>query len=45
MKPLIEQFDVGANDVQSIVKDTLTNADDGELFLEYRESDSLLVDN
>ena len=45
MKPLIEQFDVGANDVQSIVKDTLKNADDGELFLEYRESESLLFDN
>ncbi len=45
MKPLIEQFDVGANDVQSIVKDTLKNADDGELFLEYRESETLLFDN
>lgn len=45
MKSLIDQFDIGANEVQSLVQDTLKNADDGELFLEYRESESLLYDN
>lgn len=45
MKSLIDQFDIGAHDVQSQVQETLKNADDGELFLEYRESESLLFDN
>lgn len=45
MKSLIEQFDVSANQVQALVKDTLKNADDGELFLEYKESEALIFDN
>lgn len=45
MKSLIDQFDIGANEVQSLVQDTLKNADDGELFVEHRESESLLFDN
>lgn len=45
MKPLIEQFDVSRETIERVVKDTLTHADDGELFLEYRESEALMFDN
>ncbi|EJF90534.1 metalloprotease TldD [Bartonella tamiae] len=45
MKSLIDQFDIGANEVQKVLQDTLKNADDGELFIEHRESEALLFDN
>lgn len=45
MKPLIDQFDVSSETVERIVKDTLAHADDGELYIEYRESESLVFDN
>jgi len=45
MKPLIDQFDVSSEAVEHIVRDTLAHADDGELYLEYRESESLVFDN
>lgn len=42
---LIEKFDIEASKLQSMVSDSLTNADDGELFLEYAESESLMFDD
>jgi TldD protein len=42
---LIEKFDIDASRLQSIVSDSLSNADDGELFLEYTESESLMFDD
>jgi TldD protein len=42
---LIDQFDIGADQIERIVADTLKGADDGELFVEYRQSESLLFDN
>lgn len=45
MKPLIDQFDVSSEKVKLLVKDSLARADDGELYLEYRESEVLVFDN
>ncbi|RCL02794.1 MAG: TldD protein [Candidatus Tokpelaia sp. JSC188] len=45
MNPLIEQFGVSAETIKRIVKDTLVRADDGELYMEYRENESLVFDN
>jgi TldD protein len=45
MAKLIEQFDAPRETIQAIVADTLSGTDDGELFVEYRESESLLFDN
>ncbi|RCL03946.1 MAG: TldD protein [Candidatus Tokpelaia sp. JSC189] len=45
MKPLIDQFDVSSETVERIVKETLAHADDGELYIEYHESESLVFDN
>lgn len=45
MKPLIDQFDVSQEAVEQVVKNTLENADDGELYMEYRESEALVFDN
>ncbi|WP_279481816.1 TldD/PmbA family protein [Aureimonas sp. SK2] len=42
---LIDHFDLSRAEVEAIVSDTLQGADDGELFLEYREQESLLFDN
>lgn len=42
---LIEKFDIDAAKLQSIVSDSLSNADDGELYLEYSESESLMFDD
>ncbi len=42
---LIENFDISKDDVQRIVADTIEGADDGELFLEYREGEALMFDN
>lgn len=42
---LIEKFDIDASKLQSIVSDSLSNADDGELYLEYAESESLMFDD
>lgn len=42
---LIEKFDIEASKLQSMVSDSLSNADDGELFLEYAESESLMFDD
>lgn len=45
MISLIDRFDVSSDTVQKIVKDSLAHADDGELFLEYRENEALTFDN
>ena len=38
---LIERFDISRAEIDAILGETLSGADDGELFLEYRESESL----
>ena len=42
---LIERFDISEEALRRIVSDTIHGADDGELFLESSESESLLFDN
>lgn len=44
-KSLIEAFDASEERVREIVSEAVTGADDGELFAEYRESESLIFDN
>ncbi|MDH6230188.1 TldD protein [Mesorhizobium soli] len=45
MNSLLGQFDISEDQIRRVVTDTITGADDGELFLEYRESESLMFDN
>ncbi|WP_438721755.1 metalloprotease TldD [Bartonella rochalimae] len=45
MKSLIDHFDISSQKVQSLVQEALHKADDGELYLEYTESEVLLFDN
>ncbi|WP_336276352.1 metalloprotease TldD [Bartonella sp. CB178] len=45
MKSLIDRFDISPSKVQSLVQESLHRADDGELYLEYTESETLLFDN
>ncbi len=42
---LIERFDIPAEAVRARLGQALSGADDGELFLEHREQESLLFDN
>ena len=42
---LIDRFDISDRAVADIVSHTLAGADDGELFLEYHESESLVLDD
>lgn len=42
---LLEKFDIDPAKVQSIVSSSLNNADDGELYLEYSEQESLMFDD
>ena len=42
---LTEQFDISEDRVKRIVAETIQGADDGELFLEYREGEALMFDN
>ncbi|ALN72983.1 MULTISPECIES: metalloprotease TldD [unclassified Aureimonas] len=42
---LVDRFDMSRSQLEALVSDTLQGADDGELFLEYREQESLLFDN
>ncbi|MEO3386112.1 metalloprotease TldD [Mesorhizobium sp. CAU 1741] len=42
---LLEQFDISEEAIRRIVSDTIQGADDGELFLEYREGEALVFDN
>lgn len=45
MTSLISQFDISDDRIKKIVADTLQGADDGELYLEYSESEALMLDN
>mgnify|MGYP001120322426 CR=1 FL=1 len=45
MANLIERFDAPRETIETIVAETLSGTDDGELYVEYRESESLLFDN
>lgn len=42
---LLEQFDVSETRLRDIVSSTIKGADDGELFVEYREGEALVFDN
>jgi len=42
---LLDRFDISDDKVREIVRGTIAGADDGELFLEYREGESLVFDN
>ena len=45
MNSLIGQFDISDDRIKQIVTETINGADDGELFLEYSESEALMFDN
>lgn len=45
MSSLISRFDISEERIKKIVADTIKGADDGELFLEYSESEALMFDN
>ncbi|PWV90837.1 metalloprotease TldD [Phyllobacterium myrsinacearum] len=45
MKSLIDSFDAPREKILETVKQSLDGADDGELFIEYRESEGLTFDN
>lgn len=45
MRNLIDSFDVSRDDVERLVAQSLKNSEDGELFLEYREAESLVFDD
>lgn len=42
---LLEQFDISEEAVRRVVRETIEGADDGELFVEYREGEALVFDN
>ncbi|MEZ5810739.1 MAG: metalloprotease TldD [Rhizobiaceae bacterium] len=42
---LLDAFDVSPEKIRAIVANTVAGADDGELFVEYRESEALVFDN
>ncbi|MFZ1680831.1 MAG: DNA gyrase modulator, partial [Rhizobiaceae bacterium] len=42
---LLDQFDAGPEAVRGVVAAALDGADDGELFVEHREGESLVFDN
>src|SRR5690606_40390828 len=44
-RSLLDAFDCSPEKLRSIVADTISGADDGELFLEYREGEALVFDN
>ncbi len=45
MRDMLGQFDVSEARVRDIVADSIAGADDGELYLEYSESEALVFDN
>jgi TldD protein len=45
MKSILGQFDISDDRVRAIVADTINGADDGELYLEHSENESLMFDN
>lgn len=42
---LLESFDIDQNRLQTILSDSLSKSDDGELFVEYTEAESLMFDD
>ena len=42
---LLSLFDVSESEIQSIVSDALSGADDGELYIEHAQSESLTIDD
>ncbi|MDZ5698837.1 metalloprotease TldD [Chelativorans sp. M5D2P16] len=44
-RSLIDSFDCSADKLRTLVSDTVSSADDGELYLEYREGEALVFDN
>jgi len=42
---LLSRFDADEDEVKALVAETISGADDGELFLEYSESEALMFDN
>ncbi|MCF6320280.1 MAG: metalloprotease TldD [Rhizobiaceae bacterium] len=45
MNSLLEQFDIDKASVQRMVEDAVGRGDDGELFMEYNQSEGLVFDN
>ncbi|MGB3501951.1 MAG: metalloprotease TldD [Mesorhizobium sp.] len=45
MTSLLNQFDISDEAVRQIVRDAVTGADDGELFLEHSQLEALTIDN
>ena len=45
MKNLIDHFDASKEEITSLVASALSKADDGELFAEHRQTESLMFDN
>ncbi len=45
MNSILGQFDISDDRVRQIVAETINGADDGELYLEHSESESLMFDN
>ncbi len=45
MNDILGKFDISEDKVRRIVADTIAGADDGELYLEYSESEALMFDN
>ena len=45
MSTLLDQFDTSEDRIRAIVASTIGGADDGELYLEQREGESLMFDN
>ncbi len=45
MDSLLSQFDISEDRIRRIVADTINGADDGELYLEHSQSESLMFDN
>ncbi|MEO0327222.1 MAG: metalloprotease TldD [Pseudomonadota bacterium] len=45
MPSLVDQFDIDTSSIQSMLEASIGEADDGELFLEYSETEALVFDN
>lgn len=45
MDSLIDQFDIDRTQIESVLSDSIGKSDDGELFLEYAETEALVFDN
>ncbi|MEM9278517.1 MAG: DNA gyrase modulator, partial [Pseudomonadota bacterium] len=45
MDSLIDQFDIDTSQIEGMLRDSIGQADDGELFAEYSETEALVFDN